>query len=159
MLLLLTENLELQELLLLLKQLGICRVHRGFVGFLLLVGRDVLVILELLNSRFGFFTLLASALITGLFGLTLLNGNKARRTEQKVSPEIPQSTPLRFGMISQHKSICFVILGDSHHVSTNSVLLLTEMSALWEYQKLRDLWATPQVCDRCGKVGLIWTST
>lgn len=82
MLLLLIENLELQELLLLLKQLGICRVHRGFIGFLLLVGRDVLVILELLNSRFGFFTLLASALVTGLFGLTLLHGNKGRRTEQ-----------------------------------------------------------------------------
>lgn len=92
MLLLLADNLELQELLLLLKKPGICTVHLGFIGFMLLVGRDVLVILKLLNPRFGFFTLLASTLVTGLFGLALLHGNKGRRIEQKVSPEITQQT-------------------------------------------------------------------
>lgn len=82
MLLLLAENLELQELLLLLKQPGIRRVHRGFIGLLLLVGWDVLVILQLLNAWFGFFTLLAAALVTGQFGLALLNGKTAQKVNK-----------------------------------------------------------------------------
>lgn len=54
MLLLLINNLQLQEKLLLLEELGVGRVHLGWALFVgLLVRRDVLVVFELLHLQSG----------------------------------------------------------------------------------------------------------
>lgn len=72
MLLLLAEDLQLEKELLLLQEPSVRRVHGGFVGIVLLVWGDVLVVLELLHPGFGLFTLLAAALLCWSLLLTLL---------------------------------------------------------------------------------------
>lgn len=79
MLLLLADDLELQELLLLLKKSGVRRVHGGFTVFLLLVWWDVLVVFQLPNPRSGFSTSLVP-LVVGLFGLALLHEKKGEKS-------------------------------------------------------------------------------
>lgn len=72
MLLLLAQDLKLQELLLLLQQVGIGRVHGHLVGLLLLVGGDILMVLQLLHPWLGLFALFAAAFITGCPDLAVL---------------------------------------------------------------------------------------
>lgn len=72
MLLLLAQDLQLEEELLLLQEPSVRRVHGGLAGIVLLVWGDVLVVLELLHPGFGFFALLAAALLRGGLLLTLL---------------------------------------------------------------------------------------
>lgn len=68
LLLLLAEDLELQELLLLLQQAGVSRVHRCFIDLPLLVRRNVLMILQLFHSWLCLFGLCAAAFIAGCLG-------------------------------------------------------------------------------------------
>lgn len=72
MLLLLAEDLQLEKELLLLQEPCVRRVHGGFAGLVLLVWGNVLVVLQLLHPGFGFFTLLAAALLCSSLWLTLL---------------------------------------------------------------------------------------
>lgn len=72
MLLLLAEDLQLEKELLLLQEPRVRRVHGGFVGLVLLVWGNVLVVLELLHPGLRLFTLLATALLCGSLLLTLL---------------------------------------------------------------------------------------
>lgn len=72
MLLLLAEDLQLEKELLLLQEPRVGRVHGGFVGLVLLVWGNVLVVLELLHPGLRLFTLLATALLCGSLLLTLL---------------------------------------------------------------------------------------
>lgn len=77
--LLLVQDLELQELLLLLQEAHVGRVQGSPVaGVLLLVGWDVLVVLELLHARLGVFAaFLASVFLTAARpGLALLDKNR-----------------------------------------------------------------------------------
>lgn len=108
LLLLLVEDLELEEELLLLQDLGIGGVHGGRPLVLLLVRGDVLVILELLHlwlQLLGF--LAALRLLTGRLGLALLRAEETagairgqRRASEKdpSAPRLPDS-----GLISGHK--------------------------------------------------------
>lgn len=65
LLLLLVQDLKLQELLLLLQETGISRVHQHFMEFLLLVRGDVLMVLQFFHTWFGLFALFAAAFIAG----------------------------------------------------------------------------------------------
>lgn len=71
-LLLLAQDLELQEQLLLLEQAGVVGVHLGLALLPLLIGRDVLVVLELLHPRLGIFALLAPVFVVRVLGMALL---------------------------------------------------------------------------------------
>ena len=71
-LLVLGEDRQLEGLLLLVKEAGVGRVHGRLVGLLLLVGGDVLVVLELLHARLGLFALFAAALFARSLRLALL---------------------------------------------------------------------------------------
>lgn len=71
-LLLLAQDLQLQELLLLLQEARVGRIHRHVVGLLLLVWGDVLVVLQLFHPRLDLFALFAAAFITECLRLALL---------------------------------------------------------------------------------------
>lgn len=86
-LLLLAEDLELQELLLLLQEAGVRRVHRHLVELLLLVGRDVLMVLQLLHPRLGLFAPLAAVFIDGQLGQALLQPKKEQKRKKKSKRE------------------------------------------------------------------------
>ena len=86
LLLLLAQDLQLQELLLLLQEAGIGRVHGQFTELLLLVRGDVLMVLEFLHPGLGLFALLAAVLVSGcLIGLALLRSTtQARRARSNL---------------------------------------------------------------------------
>lgn len=96
LLLLLVEDLELEEELLLLQDLGIGGVHGGRPLVLLLVRGDVLVILELLHLWFQLLGFLAALrLLTGRLGLALLRAQEpegAIRGQRWASQKAPSST-------------------------------------------------------------------
>lgn len=62
---LLAYDLELQELLLLLQEAGIGRVHWHLAELLLLIWGNVLMVLQLFHPRLGLFALFAAAFIGG----------------------------------------------------------------------------------------------
>lgn len=72
LLLLLTEDLQLEEQLLLLQEPSIRGVHWCLGRLLLLVRRNILVVLELLHPGLRLFPLLAAALLGGLLLALLL---------------------------------------------------------------------------------------
>lgn len=72
MLLLLTEDLQLEEKLLLLQETGIVCIHGKFNFLMFLVWWDILVVLELLHPGFWILVFLAAILIICTFGLALL---------------------------------------------------------------------------------------
>lgn len=72
LLLLLAQDLQLEELLLLLQEAGVGRVHRHFIELLFLVWRNVLMVLQLFHPRFGLLALLAAAFIARYLGQALL---------------------------------------------------------------------------------------
>lgn len=66
-------------MLLLLQEAGVRRVHRHLVELLLLVGGDVLMVLQLLHPRFGLFAPFAAVLVGRQLGEALLQPQKKRR--------------------------------------------------------------------------------
>ena len=90
LLLLLVEDLQLQEELLLLQDLGIGGVHGGRPLVLFLVRGDILVVLELLHLWLQFLGFLAALqLLTGRLGLALL------RAQEMEGPSGGSPGPLR----------------------------------------------------------------
>lgn len=66
------EDLQLEEELLLLQQSSVRGVHGCFIGLLLLVWWDVLVVLQLLHTGLGLLAFLTAALVRSRFLLALL---------------------------------------------------------------------------------------
>lgn len=64
LLLLLAQDLKVEELLLLLQETGVRRVHWHFTELLLLVGGNILMILQLFHPRLGLFALFAAAFVS-----------------------------------------------------------------------------------------------
>lgn len=75
-LLLLTEDLQLQEELLLLEQPGVVGVHGRLALLPLLIWRDVLVVLQLLYPGLRVLALFATVLVIWILGMALLFSRK-----------------------------------------------------------------------------------
>lgn len=70
-------------MLLLLQETGVRRVHRHLVELLLLVGGDVLMVLQLLHPRFGLFAPFAAVFVGGQLGEALLQPQKKGGGEEE----------------------------------------------------------------------------